>query len=177
MRMIVIVLFFLSSWAFAETESYGGTGCPSGSAALSFDQQGNLEINFEEYRLQARSGGAQRSSCNIAWPVSAPAGYALDLGTAKANGYLLSRENTTARFNAENFASGSRGPLFGHVVTRPHDGILNFQLPAHHRTSCGQDAIIRLNTSIELESRGQGEDSFLEIQKIVIEKPRLIRCN
>ena len=94
---------------------YGGSGCPSGSASVTLSPDNKaLSILFDEYMVEA--GGHERKiarkSCNIAIPVHVPQGFSVSIIEADYRGYVSLPSRAQARFSAEYFFAGKRGPKY-----------------------------------------------------------------
>ncbi len=138
--------------------SYGGTGCPAGTAtvALGADRK-SLSLRFDRYQVAA--GGSRtfdRKSCNLAIPLSVPAGISVSVLSVEYRGFNRLPVGAKAQFRAEYFFAGGQGP----VVTRAFDGPLQGRFALSDRTTakvwsaCGADVILRTNTSLRVSTSG-----------------------
>ena len=123
MRALLLALSILaiSLPAYAQTglrlgkASYGGTGCPAGTAAvaLSADKK-SLSLRFDRYQVAA--GGSRsfdRKSCNLAIPLSVPQGISVSVVAVDYRGVNRLPAGAKAQFRAEYFFAGGRGPAGG----------------------------------------------------------------
>lgn len=150
--------------------AYGGTGCPAGSvsAALSPDNT-SLSLLFDQYVVEAgQSVGRSfdRKSCNIAIPVHVPNGYSVSVLEVDYRGYNMLPRGASSQFNVEYFFAGRRGPMFTRTFNGALDSdfLLNNTLVASAVTwsACGEDVILRTNSSMRVQTRG-GADAIATV--------------
>lgn len=139
---------------------YGGSGCPGGSASVTLSpDRKSLSILFDAYLAEA--GGStgkaiDRKSCNIAVPVHVPQGYSISIFQVDYRGYTYVPVGAQARFNAEYFFAGIRGPS----STETFRGFVDNQYVITNRiaaesliwSGCGKDVNLRVNTSMLAQS-------------------------
>jgi hypothetical protein len=127
----------------------GGSGCPMGSArAVLSEDKRTLSIIFDEYFADNN----QYASCNIAVSLSVPEGVTVALVDVDYRGYASVPDSAgrRARFRAEYFFAGHKGPVRSREFGRGYDS--NFMIS--HGISglvwapCGAEVIARANTSI-----------------------------
>ena len=143
--------------------AYNGTGCPRGSAsvALSPDAR-SLSILFGDFMLEAGQGTGKRldrKNCDIAIPVHVPQGLSVSVINVDYRGFLDLPRSAMARFSAEYFFAGTRGPsyqkTFRGQTTRNYTIRNNLVASAVTWSRCGQDVNLRANTSMYVRaSRG-----------------------
>ncbi|WP_282009472.1 DUF4360 domain-containing protein [Brevundimonas aveniformis] len=152
------------------TPAYGGTGCPAGSvsAALSPDNT-SLSLLFDQYVVEAgQSVGRSfdRKSCNIAIPVHVPNGYSVSVLEIDYRGYNSLPRSAQSQFNVEYFFAGRQGPRFTRTFNGAMDSdfLLNNTLVASAVTwsACGEDVILRTNSSMRVQTRG-GADAMATV--------------
>ncbi len=146
------------------TPSYGGSGCPGGSAATSVSPDGkSLSILFDDYMVEA--GGANprvaRKSCNLSIPVHVPNGFSISLIDADYRGFVDVPRGGSARLDAEYFFAGQRGPAFRHNFNGGYSNTYtythNLAATANVWSRCGQDVNLRANTGMMVRApRGEG---------------------
>lgn len=150
--------------------AYGGTGCPAGSvsAALSPDNT-SLSLLFDSYVVEAgQSVGRSfdRKSCNIAIPVHVPNGYSVSVLEIDYRGYNSLPRGAQSQFNVEYFFAGRQGPRFTRTFngSLDQDFLLNNTLVASAVTwsACGEDVILRTNSSMRVQTRG-GADALATV--------------
>jgi hypothetical protein len=170
---IAIALSALSLTAHAQElrlgqPAYGGTGCPSGSASVTVSpDQSALSILFDSYVTEsgATTGRAvDRKSCNISIPVTVPSGYSVAVFQVDYRGYNLVPRGGMAKFDAEYFWAGARGPRVSRTYTGPtnenfsiSDGLVATTMVW---SPCGADVILRTNTSLMSKSNARGEQAM-----------------
>lgn len=165
-RTLIALAFILTGAAGAHaqiglqlgTPTYGGTGCPQGtaSAVLSSDRT-SLSIFYDQY--QAAAGGStgktfDRKSCNLAIPLSVPSGYSVSVLTVDYRGFNHLPTGARGYFNVEYFFAGGQGPTFTRTFNGPvtDDFFVRNTLTAATTvwSACGQDIILRTNSSIRV---------------------------
>ncbi|HBE32692.1 MAG TPA: DUF4360 domain-containing protein, partial [Cyanobacteria bacterium UBA11368] len=91
--------------------TYGGTGCPGGSASVSVSPDGQeLTILFDRFVAQGNISTQTRKSCNLSIPIKVPEGFQISLYDADYRGYVA--PGTIGNLRAEYFFAGTRGPVF-----------------------------------------------------------------
>jgi hypothetical protein len=159
--------------ALAKTEStaptsvnlsYGGTGCPAGSisSSLSTDRS-RLILKPSAFVVQVGQVGLvpgpsklfDRKSCSIAIPIDVPPGYQVALGV-DINGFAHV-ESGSANIQSESFTAGSRDlpkKLAFKAGTSKEFKISDSSAVANKFSDCGQDAILRLSSSLMIRGSG-----------------------
>ncbi len=141
---------------YVGTPAYGGSGCPAGSASVVMTPDSSaLSLLFDSYVVDAgRSTGRSmnRKTCNIAIPVHVPQGYTVAIFKIDYRGFNQLPYGGYSTFNVEYFFAGSRGPAYTKRFVGPleNDYVLTNTLQAGAVTwaPCGQDVILRTNTSM-----------------------------
>lgn len=144
--------------------SYGGNGCPAGSASASISPDGkSLSILFDKYLVAAGGTSARvmRKSCNLSIPVKVPNGLSVSLISADYRGFVEAPSGTSARLDAEYFFGGKRGPKFSHVFKGPHSSPYTkshkLRATASVWSACGKDVNLRVNSGTTVNSRNGQE--------------------
>jgi hypothetical protein len=145
--------------------SYGGTGCPDGSASVTLSpDQKSLSILFDQYFAEA--GGStnksfDRKSCNIAIPVHVPNGISVSVLAIDFRGYNNLPTGGKTAFNVEYFFAGIKGPSYTKNFNGPLDDeylIQNkLQATAFVWSECGADVNLRTNSSIRVTTKQNKE--------------------
>lgn len=155
---------------------YNGSGCPQGtaSAALSPDFTA-LTILFDSYFAQAGGDTGRtmdRKTCNIGIPVHVPQGKSVTLFTIDYRGFNSIPRGAYATFSAEYFFAGVTGPRFEKRWDgREENGYtLRHELPAEAVvwSKCGDDVILRANTSNMARTNRAGEEVYSAVDTIDI---------
>ena len=161
----VLATVAFPSFAFADsirldTPSYGGTGCPDGSASVSLsDDQKSLSILFDNFVAEA--GGStnkamDRKVCNVAIPVHVPNGISVSILAIDYRGFYDVPKNGKATFGVEYFFAGVRGPSFTKNFSGPasSDYTVTNKLGVNALvwSACGADVILRTNPSIRVQT-------------------------
>jgi hypothetical protein len=162
-RWIVAVAFlFLSLPAFGQSGlsigrlGYGGTGCPDGTAQAILTSSGKIRLLFTSFQARASGGNSfDRVSCDIAIPVSVPAGRSISLLSVGYYGYNRLPAGADSRLNVETFFAGGTGPTF----ERNFDGPLSraFSLSETYVatwSACGEDVNLRAHASLLVNTTG-----------------------
>ena len=136
--------------------AYGGTGCPAGSASATLSPDNSaLSLLFD--RFVAEAGGVtgrtiDRKNCSLAIPVHVPSGFSVSLVHVDYRGFMAVPAGGRSTFNTETFFAGSQSPRQTQVFAGPQDTdylISNDSiLTGTVWSPCGQDVILRTNTSI-----------------------------
>ncbi|MCS6838468.1 MAG: DUF4360 domain-containing protein [Bdellovibrionaceae bacterium] len=138
------------------TPSYGGSGCPAGTASVSVSPDGStITILFDQFT--AESGGhsgkqVDRKSCNLSIPVEVPQGYSVAIFQVDYRGFNSLPWGARSQFEAEYFWAGSRGRR----VSRSFFGPLNDNFFIRDEllartlvwTPCGKSVNLRANVAI-----------------------------
>ncbi|MGB0453936.1 MAG: DUF4360 domain-containing protein [Bacteriovoracaceae bacterium] len=177
MKLLLTLAALLSmSSAFANglylgEPGYGGSGCPQGSVStvLSPDQS-SLSVLFDEYYVEAGGDSRKRiarKSCNIAIPVHVPQGFSVSIVDVDYRGYVSLPRGAKARFSAEYFFAGRRGPK----LTENFRGFTDDEfllsdklgLRALVWSRCGADVNMRVNTSMLVRTNRKKEEALATV--------------
>lgn len=169
---------------------YGGTGCPGGSASVNLSpDQTELSILFDSYVMEAGSTTGKmvdRKSCNISIPVQVPQGYSVAVFQVDYRGFNLVPRGGMARFDAEYFWAGSRGPRISRMFQGPINDnyVLTDLLQATTLvwTPCGASVNLRANTSMMLKTNQRMEQAMstvdsADISSGLVYHLQFRRCN
>lgn len=170
-----------SAWSSNDIEighpSYGGTGCPAGSASVSLSPDNKqLSILFDQYVVEA--GGStgkrlDRKGCNVAIPVHVPQGYSVSIFQIDYRGFNSLPRGARSTFNVEYFLAGSRGPRYSKtfVGEQDQDYLIDNRLVAEAVvwSACGADVILRSNSSMMVQSNRFGDDAFSTVDSMDLE--------
>jgi len=159
--------------------SVNGTGCPLGRLGTSVDvdlERNQVEISFR--RNTAETGGRMaksldRKNCALALPIKVPADRRLVISQVDMSAKLETKQNSKAQISLEAFVSGTRGTVEAKVLetgTLPKQGRLLLRRNEVLKSACGASAILRMNTSSVLQSRGTlSEDvNLLDVDRLSI---------
>ena len=138
----------------------GGTGCPSGSVAVSLDPTtGDLSVLFDSFTVEAEgSTRIARKACSLAIPITLPAGKAVSVLQSRLEGFNVLSEGTTAILTSEYFLAGQKG----NTVTERFDGELldsftvEETVPVLDSSGVGE-VLLRINTSLRVRSNSYGD--------------------
>ncbi|MEO1373546.1 MAG: DUF4360 domain-containing protein [Cyanobacteria bacterium J06635_10] len=133
--------------------SYGGSGCPDGTANVQVSPDGQeLSILFKKFI--ANAGGTpkdSRKNCNLAIPIKVPTGFQVSFN-GDYRGYVAPA--TVGRLSAEHFFAGERGPRIQRTIKGEQDYIITENVKTPVWSACGDDVNIRVNTSIRASGEG-----------------------
>jgi hypothetical protein len=168
MRRALLALPLLFVWTAAAhaqnltlgEPAYGGTGCPQGTATAIVGNNGQtLSILYDAY--QAEAGGNtgrtfDRKACNLAIPLNVPAGFSVSILAVDYRGFNGLPAGANSVFRVEYFFAGGRGPIFQQTFTGPRtqDFFINNDVVAAVWSPCGEDQILRTNSSIRVTTSG-----------------------
>ncbi|GAB4013542.1 MAG: DUF4360 domain-containing protein [Bdellovibrio sp.] len=169
---------------------YGGNGCPAGSASVTLSPDSKaLSIIFDQYLVEAGASVGKtmdRKSCNIAIPVHVPQGYSVSIIDVDYRGYVSLPRQAQARFQAEYFFAGQRGPTFLKTFNGFTDEDYTISntlgVTALVWSACGADVNLRVNTSMLVKTNRMREDALATVDSAdfdagIIYKLQWKRCN
>jgi len=144
--------------------SFGGNGCPSGTASVSLSPDAkSLSVLYDQYLAEA--GGStrksfDRKSCNVAIPVHVPQGLSVSVIQIDYRGFNSLPRGARSEFNVEYFFAGYRGPRYTKRFSGPYDDgeylISNaLEATALVWSACGDDVILRSNSSLLVRTNRQ----------------------
>jgi hypothetical protein len=190
------IALFLLSFGHAQaqdiklgTPSYGGTGCPAGSASVSLspDRQ-SISMLFDQYVVEA--GGQRtidRKNCNIAIPVKVPQGYSVSVIAIDYRGFVSLPRGSRAQLSVDYFLAGQgRGVRTSKSFMGPtSDEYLKTDrlgLEAIVWTGCGASTILRANTSMLAQTNSRREQALATVDSAdvnagIIYQLQWRRCN
>jgi hypothetical protein len=167
-------LAFLSNYAHAQSvlqlgyPAHAGSGCPAGTASASLTPDGSaLTLLFDQYVAQA--GGdtrlaMDRKNCNISIPVLVPEGFSVSILTVDYRGFVSIPFGGSARFSAEYFFAGSRGPIAARDFLSGSEGDFtitnNLGIQAMVWSACGADVNLRVNTNMLVRTNRLREEAM-----------------
>lgn len=152
--------------------SYGGTGCPAGTASVSLSPaEDAISILFDAF--SASAGGesrkmVDRKSCNLSIPVTIPQGYSVAIIQTDYRGFnFVPGAGAYTRLNTEYFWAGIRGPMFSKLFVGPQNkdfttsnGILAESIVW---TPCGASINMRVNSSIMAQTNSRREQTDIMV--------------
>lgn len=175
-KVVFAAVLSISASAMAQglrlgEAAYGGTGCPAGTASVSVSPAGDaVSILFDQYVAEAGRTTARRidrKSCNITIPVSVPSGYSVAVFAVDYRGYNAVPSGGLARFDAEYFWAGSRGPRISRVFNGPINDIYsltdNLLATTLVWTPCGASVNLRINSSMMAQSNSRMDQTMATV--------------
>lgn len=151
--------------------AYGGTGCPGGSASVTLSPDSTaLSILFDTYVAEAGGNTGKtidRKSCNISIPVFVPQGFSVAVFKVDYRGYTAVPAAGQAKFDAEYFWAGARGPKMSRILTGPYND--NYTLTDELNTTstvwtpCGASVNLRVNTSMMAQTNARREQTLATV--------------
>ncbi len=170
--------------------SYGGTGCPNGTADVTLSPDGKeLSVLFDGYLVEA--GGStgkrlDRKSCNLSIPVSIPQGYSVSIFQVDYRGFSSVPSGGRNQFNVEYFFAGARGPALRRTFMGPKTD--NFTITDNLIASamvwsrCGDQVNLRINSDMMAMTNRYNEQTLgmidsTDISSGLIYHIQTRRCN
>jgi hypothetical protein len=141
---------------------YGGTGCPQGSATAALSPNGQaIAVLFDRYAVEVGGPGGRpvgRASCNLAIPVEVPDGLSVAVFAVDLLGFNLLPEAVNSTVRVEYFFAGGQGEPRETVFAGPLQEDFWIRHPMAEEalvwSGCGEDVILRTNSSILLTAAG-----------------------
>lgn len=196
MKSIFLFCLLVTSQLFAEdlklgNASYGGTGCPAGSASVSLaPDQKSLSILFDSYVAEAgytTGRSIDRKSCNIVVPVKVPQGFSVAIFQVDYRGFnAVPAAGASTRFNAEYFWAGVSGPKISRIFRGPLND--NFTVSDKLLATslvwapCGKSVNLRVNTSMVAQSNQNYDQTMgvvdsADVSGGIVYQLQFRRCN
>jgi hypothetical protein len=178
-KLILASILFISTISTAQLlpgvklgePSYGGTGCPAGTASVSLSpDQDEISILFDQFITEA--GGASgrmvdRKACELSVPIHIPQGYSATVIQTDFRGFNLVSRGGMNRLNTEYFWAGQRGPSFSNLYRGPQNedyfatnGVVASGVVW---TPCGLSTNLRIRATIMTQTNRQMEQSMMTV--------------
>ena len=162
------------------TPTIAGTGCPAESATIVQSENG-YSLSFDSYLAIADSEKSlDRKSCNIALPVKIPAGLKVSIASTELTGFAFVPKDGQAQMSVQSFlAGGDQGEKSDLKFDPGFRGAVDFmpELSEDHWSQCGQDAILRVNTSVLVQSGKSGGRSIVLVDSGSLANIKVQRCD
>jgi hypothetical protein len=150
--------------------TYYGSGCPDGTVEVTSPDSSVVSVLFSAYQAKTTSSILRdRKSCNMALPVYVEPGYSVGIFKVDYRGYAFAppgfgRSRPTARFDAEYFFAGYRGPSKSRSYS-DYDDIFTEtdSVGVYAWSPCGGSTNFRINTSL-IASKPSSRDEDVLIQ-------------
>lgn len=163
-----------------DVPAIAGSGCAAGSAQLEFQaKQASFQLTLAELEVGTGQNQKRNITCNLAIPVTIPAGYQVSIvplhftGTLEGNGLQL-------EIRREYFFAGTTGTPQVSALALPSNS--QFEISDMVKdddtlqwSSCGQDANVRANTRILVKS-GEGQ-AKVKISSTDATQPTVFKLN
>jgi hypothetical protein len=171
------------------TPSYGGTGCPAGTASVSVSPDNlSLSILFDQYVVEA--GGSKsfdRKNCNIAIPVKVPQGYSVSVFAIDYRGFIGLPAGGRAQLAVNYFLAGDGAGIrtqktFTGPVSSDYVKSDSLGLQAIVWSGCGASTNLRANTTMLVQSNSRRQQAMAtvdsaDVQAGLIYHLQWRRCN
>ncbi|MFN8847343.1 MAG: DUF4360 domain-containing protein [Bdellovibrionales bacterium] len=178
-KLILASILFLSTISTAQLlpgvklgePSYGGTGCPAGTASVSLSpDQDEISILFDQFITEA--GGAtgrmvDRKACELSVPLHIPQGYSATVIQTDFRGFNLVSRGGMNRLNTEYFWAGMRGPSYSNLYRGPQNedyfatnGVVASGVVW---TPCGMSTNLRIRATIMTQTNRQMDQSMMTV--------------
>ena len=150
--------------------SYGGNGCPAGSASVSITDDGKImSVLFDQFAAEAGNTTGRRidrKSCNLRVPIKVPQGYSVALIGVDYRGFnAIPGSGAYTEFNAEYFYAGARGPRFSRRFQGPQNNeyLINNKLIATNLvwSQCGTEVIFGINAAATAMANSQMQQTMM----------------
>jgi len=151
--------------------SYGGTGCPAGSASVSLSpDQDEISILFDNFVAEA--GGdtrraVDRKACELSVPLEIPQGYSATVIQTDFRGFNLVSRGGMNRLNTEYFWAGARGPSYSNMYRGPQNedyfatnGVVASGVVW---TPCGMSTNLRIRATIMTQTNRNLDQSMMTV--------------
>jgi hypothetical protein len=137
----------------------GGNGCSIDgdvNTIIEFDSENSkYEITPRKYSLSSSDSSLDRKNCTLAIPYQVPKGRRLVITQVDMNAIVDLKSGASLRMAQEFFYAGGTGKLVDRVISAGRNSVKGRALlrSANNESSpCGEDFILRLNTSALLKS-------------------------
>jgi len=178
-KTMISALLFLSCLGQAQLlpgvklgePSYGGTGCPAGSASVSLSpDQDEISILFDNFVAEA--GGdtrraVDRKACELSVPLEIPQGYSATVIQTDFRGFNLVSRGGMNRLNTEYFWAGARGPSYSNMYRGPQNedyfatnGVVASGVVW---TPCGMSTNLRIRATIMTQTNRNLDQSMMTV--------------
>jgi hypothetical protein len=176
-KLLVLASLSLSATSFAQGlqlgyPSTGGNGCPQGSVSANLSPDNTqLSILFDQFIAEAGPGVGKtldRKSCNISIPITVPNGYSVSIIQVDYRGFVgLPSRAANARFSAEYFFAGQRGPLLQRqfLGAQNSDYLIDNRLAVSTMvwSACGAQTNLRVNASMMVQNTDRRQDAIATV--------------
>lgn len=160
------------------TPSFGGTGCPVGSASFTLSPDGKSVVGlFDSFsnELGVNAGRlSDRKSCNIVVPIHVPQGYSVVIGDLGIfSGFNSLPASAVSTLTIQSFWAGGAGPSLTRTFRGPlntnFDFLASSQPASLNWSPCGEDVNLRLNITLMTKSPN-GIDAISTLDKLTSSK-------
>lgn len=152
--------------------SFAGSGCPEGSAqAVLAPDKKSVSVLFDEFAASAGTsyGGnsIDNKNCSVSIPVIVPNGYSISVYKLDYRGFAEVPANAEAKLHVDYFFAGSSGVSLDKKFPGEYssDFTITDNLVAYSDvwSKCGEEVILRANTSITAKSNNLLDDTTISI--------------
>lgn len=151
--------------------SYGGTGCPAGSASVTLSPDANeISVLFDQFVAEAGAHNGKRTdrkACDLSIPIHIPQGYSATVVQTDFRGFSLAPRGGMNRLNTEYFWASSRGPVYSDVFSGPHNedyfttnGVIASGVVW---TPCGMSTNLRIRATAMTQTNSRLEQSMMTV--------------
>jgi hypothetical protein len=176
-RAIGLLLTLASAAAYVHADdlklgnpAYGGTGCPAGSVGVAVaPDQKSISMIFDSYSTEAGLFKSfDRKACNIAVPIHVPQGFSVSVFAVDYRGFVAlpsaGRATLAVNYFLANDRNGVRtqktfrGPMVDEYLKSDSLDVI-----AQVWTPCGANTILRVNTSMLVQTNSSREDAMATV--------------
>lgn len=165
--------------------SYGGTGCPNGSASATLSPDAKtLSVLFDSYVVEVgkqKGLTKDRKGCQINIPFSVPRGYAVQVVKMDYRGFMSIPKGAKATFGAGyRFVEIAGERLRSEPVIREksvkgpreENFIFSSTLQGSTFSPCGEDFVLAADSTLVVQANSDGEQALSTIDSLeVSEQP------
>jgi len=160
---------------WVESVSYGGTGCPQGSASVDiFADKKSFQILLQEYIASTGPGvkiNESRKNCQVTVGFHYPGGFQYSVFSSDYRGYADIAKGDTGYQKANYYFSGETKQVSTETkIVGPYndDYLLHDEIPFSSTvwSPCGRSSGLSINTSVRLDSKDKKRESILTTDSI-----------
>lgn len=156
----LLSVFLLTQKSWAQDISLGevalgGTGCAQGNAEALVEETesgSDVKIQFYSFAVEKEGSGLKRAACSVALPIKVAKGKRIEVSGASALSLIGVEAGDRATIASEIFLAGEAGQQGSVTIHGPKVDYDLLQIPAKVVSKCGDDVILRANSSVILRN-------------------------
>ena len=154
--------------------SYGGNGCPSGTASISISPSGDsLSVLFDQQIAEAGGETGKLNdlkSCNISIPIQVPTGYAVYVEPIPLQGFIQIPLGGKVTISEEVFFAGIKGPSNKQSFKGPisQEFLFNSKVVGTEKiwSPCGINSRLLIRTTLAATTNTDKDSTFGTLDSI-----------